>query len=356
MSRRPTPGGNDVTGPTLADVAAAAEVSRQTVSNVVNAPHRVKPETRERVEQAIDRLGYRPNRLARSLRTQSSHLIGYRIDPDDVDALAQVVDRFLHALAGAARAAGYQLLLFTSDEQGDEITTYTELYGSAAVDGFVLSGTDRLDASAMHTLLERRVPVVTFGRTDVDDRHPWVDVDNSEGTAEVVADLHARGHRRIAFLGWPTSSRVGNARHEGWRTACERLGLAPAGWDRRGADTVADGARMAAELLSGPERPTAVVCCSDSLAVGCLGAAKRHGLTVGKDLAIVGYDDTPTARVLDPPLSSVRQPIEEVGRTIVELFAAARTGGPGDNGTPYEGVLLSPRLVVRASSEGPAPN
>jgi LacI family transcriptional regulator len=341
---------------TLDHVAAHAGVSRQTVSNVINAPHRVREATRQRVEHAIAELGYQPNRAARALRAQASRMIGYRIEPVDDKSLGSIHDRFLHALADAGREADHHLLLFTADDPEHELSAYARLFRTGGVDGFVLYGIDHGDPRPA-ALLELGAPFAAFGRTDDNSEHCWVDVDNAVGVADAVEHLVAQGHRRIGFLGWPEGSGVGDRRAQGWRTALARHGLLGEcrRLDVRATDSTEEGARAGGQLLDLAEPPTAIVTVTDTLAVGVMQAARVRGRTVGEHLALVGFDDTPSARVLG--LSSVRQPIEEVGRAIVAMLLERLPGAPRQPGTPPgpTGRLLPPALVVRASSAAPHP-
>src|SRR4051794_34251487 len=163
---------------TLATVAAAAGVSRQTVSNALNSPDLLRPDTLARVQQAIDKLGYSPNRAARSLRTRSSHLVGLRVDPAVEDSANALMDRFVHSLVESTRVAGYHVLLFTADPGDAAIEPYDELLRSASVDAFVITDTFRANPHAAW-LSRRGVPFVAFGRPwdEPGARHPWVDVD-----------------------------------------------------------------------------------------------------------------------------------------------------------------------------------
>jgi DNA-binding LacI/PurR family transcriptional regulator len=330
---------------TLVDVADLAQVSRQTVSNVINAPQRVAGPTRDRVQAAIDALSYRPHRLARNLRTRTSRMLGYRVPTASAETINPLLDRFLHALTDAARVAGYHVLLFTPDEGQDEITAHTDLVATGTVDGFVLAETNYHDPRADY-LAEAGVPFVAFGRTGCPAPHDWVDVDGAAGTQAAVARLVAAGHSRIAFLGWPVGSASGDQREHGWRRGLAAAGL---GVDEnllvRGTDGLPAGAAMTAQLLGQPHPPTAVVATSDLLALGALQAARTRGLAVGRDLAIVGFDDSPVAGLVAPPLTSVRQPIEEVGRHIVALLTSRLAGR-----REPAGVLLAPRLIVRRSA------
>lgn len=332
-------------GPTIVEVARAAQVSRQTVSNALNAPERVRPDTLARVLAVIDELGYQPNRMARSLRTQSTHQIGYRLDPDRSDTASVLQDRFLHALTTAAESAGYLLLLFSSGETDDEFARYSDMLHTGSVDGFVLSGIDPGDPRP-DWLAQRRAPFVCFGRPEPDSPdHLWVDVDGAAGTDAAVEHLVAAGHREIGFLGWPQGSGPGENRLHGWRRALKRHGLS-ADNHVSALDTLRDSTRAAVELLARTPAPTAVVAASDTFALGCYAAARQHGLDVGRDIAVIGFDDSPTASLVSPALTSVRQPMEEVGLTVMRLLVARLKERPSQK----TGVLLEPSLVIRDSA------
>ena len=224
--------------PTVSDVAVAAGVSRQTVSNVLNSPGIVRPETRERVEAAIRSLGYRPHASARRLRTQKSSTIGIRLDPLTRDGISgSVLDRFLHALTEQADALGLRVLLFTARDPEDEIEQFRRLSEAADVDAFVLTSTFHGDPRT-EWLIEHGQSFVTFGRPwGIDDmadpEHLWVDVDGRAGLRAATEHLLATGRERIGFLGWPAGSGTGDDRRAGWleamRSACQKFGERPAG-------------------------------------------------------------------------------------------------------------------------------
>ncbi|ATL88462.1 LacI family DNA-binding transcriptional regulator [Streptomyces malaysiensis] len=333
--------------PTLQDVAQAAGVSRQTVSNVLHAPERVRPATRERVVEFISRLGYQPNRQAQALARSASHMIGCRIRPLTPGALTSMHDRFLHALAEAGRAADHHLLLFAAEDESAEIDSVGRLHRGGAADAFVLYDLTA-DDQRPKALLDMGVPFVAFGRTDKGaDTYPWVDVDNVLGTRLAVDHLVNRGHRRIAFLGWPSGRTIGDRRARGWHQAVEshRLASTCGVLDVRSEDSVQAAIQVTFRLLEHSEPPTAIVTATDTLAVGAMQAAQRWGLEVGRDLAVVGFDDTPTAAALE--LSSIRQPIELVARQVVAALLGTDKVGPGRK-------LLEPQLVIRSSSARPA--
>ncbi|MHB1234260.1 MAG: LacI family DNA-binding transcriptional regulator, partial [Microbacteriaceae bacterium] len=207
--------------PTVTDVARLAGVSRQTVSNVLNAPSRVRPETREKVTAAVGQLGYRPHASARRLRTQKSSTIGIRLDPMVDGISGSVLDRFLHALTEQADQQGLRVLLFTATDPQDEIRQFRRLSDGADVDAFVLTSTFHGDPRT-EWLIENGQSFVTFGRPwgidDMNDpNHLWVDVDGWYGLHEGTGHMLAGGHTRVGYIGWPSPSGTGDDRRRGWR-------------------------------------------------------------------------------------------------------------------------------------------
>ena len=325
---------------TIADVAVLAGVSRQTVSNVLNAPQRVAPETTLRVQTAIQKLEYRQNRAARSLRLRASHTIGFRINSSM--GFGALPDRFLHALANSAQAAGYHVLLFTPDDPETEFATYDDLIQTGTVDGFVVADIGIADPRPAW-LVRRRIPFVCFGRPWRNrGEYAWVDVDGADGTAQAVDYLVSRGHRRIAYLGWPPGTGYGDDRQTGWRRAMRRHRLPVTGLAGTCAQDAGAAAATARRLLAGKTPPTAFVCGSDTFAIGArLGCGTGAG---GQPQAtVVGFDDSPAATFLSPPLSSVRQPLPAAAHHIVDLLVRRIT----DPQARPEGVLLRPELVGR---------
>lgn len=331
--------------PTLADVAERAGVSRQTVSNAVNNPELLRVETLTRVQQAIDELGYLPNRAARSLRTRTSQLIGLRISPAQEFTANATMDRFVHTLVEAAERVGYHVLLFAGRAE-DPLDGYDDLLRATAVDAFVVTDTYLGNPQAAW-LAARGAPFVAFGRPwdNSGADHPWVDVDGAAGTRLATGHLLDRGHDRIAWIGWRKDSWLGEDRRFGWSTALRDRGLPTTGLASRVEDTVPSGREAAAVLLD-EAAPTAFVCASDTLATGVLHTLADRGLHPGVDIAVVGFDDSQVAQVLHPGLTSVRQPLEEVAvelvRDIEGLLATPPQIRPGR--------LLAPTLAVRGSS------
>lgn len=333
--------------PTLASVAKAAAVSHQTVSNVINAPHLVREETRRRVEAVIAETGYRPLKAAQTLRTRRSYLIAVII-PAPAPGRGELHNAFLHAVTARAQRSGYRVLLFTASGDSEEIRAYRELLDDYTLDAFVLTGTHAGDKRASW-LRRQRVPFVTFGRPwDGPDSHPWVDVDGQGGERAATARLIAAGHRRIAFLGWPEGPGVGNDRCEGWAAACREAGLPTAGLRLAMQDELAEGRAACAGLLDSAEPPTALVCVSDTIALGAWNELMSRGLAPGRDVAVTGFDDTATAAVVG--LTSVAQPMDDVADACFGILDGLLAPGGGRAAAARRHVLLQPRLVVRESA------
>lgn len=334
--------------PTVSDVADVAGVSRQTVSNVLNTPEIVRPETRERVEAAIESLGYRPHASARRLRTQKSSTIGIRLDPLTRDGISgSVLDRFLHALTEQADRKRLRVLLFTADGPEGEIEQFRRLSDAADVDAFVLTSTFYGDPRT-EWLIEHGRSFVTFGRPwGIDDmtdpHHLWVDVDGRAGLREATEHLLGVGAHRIGFLGWPEGSGTGDDRRAGWLEAMRAAGAVDertlAALQETAEDGVTDGAEAMRRLAERVD-VDAVVCASDSLALGALTATRGR-------VPVIGYDDTPVAASLG--FSSVRQPLDEVAAGVLELLTGAHGGKVRQESAVDDPRhrLVTPRLVVR---------
>lgn len=298
--------------PTLDTLAADIGVSRQTVSNVLNKPDRVAPQTRRRVLDAIEKTGYRPSAAARALRTQQTYNIAMRLSNAGDGINGAVMDGFLHALTTAAGRHGYRIVLFTAATDGAEIDVIREFRDSKAVDGTILTDTHVADErpGAISAL---GMPLVAFGRPWRGvSKHSWVDIDGRAGIAEATHHLMSLGRSPVGYIGWPETSGVGKDRHAGWIEATGYPASDQARYAEQGEDSLDSGtAAMAALHARGV---TAVVCASDSLALGAGRYLDNHRI----DGTVVGFDDTPVARMVG--LSSLRQPVEDVAEHVIDLL------------------------------------
>jgi DNA-binding LacI/PurR family transcriptional regulator len=335
---------------TLKQVAARAGVSYQTVSKVLNRQIQVSKETEDRIWEAARTLGYRPSFVARSLRTQRTFTIGYSWPPSSPEQENIILDQFLQSMFLAAEERGYYLLCFPYHATVDKhLATYEELMETRRVDGFVLSNIEYNDPR-VKLLLERNFPFIAFGRSNPDLVFPWIDVDGGLGIRQSMLHLLESGHRKIAALAWPVSSRVGNNRMEGYFSVLQDAGITPDdAWIKRGEGVFDFGYNATMELLDLPEdcRPTALIALNDMMALGAIQAANDRGLIVGSDFAVTGFDDAPMVQYTFPPLTTLRQPISEIGQRLISMLVEyINIGNMPENPT----MLVAPKLIVRGST------
>ena len=328
------------------DVAAAASVSVGTVSNVLNRPDKVAPVTVARVQAAIDRLGFVRNDAARQLRAGRSRSIGLVV----LDSANPFFAEIARGAEERAATEGLAMLLGNSDHSADREAAYLDLFREQRVNGVLLTPT-AWDAATAARLAEAGVPVVLVDAEIAGGGVSSVAVDDVEGGQLAVQHLLERGRRRLAFVGGPRGIRQVADRLEGARRALADVPDATLEVIEQGALTVLHGRRAGEDIARrvAAERPDAVFCANDLLAVGVLqGASILGDVRVPEDLAIIGYDDIDFAQSTVVPLSSIRQPAREIGATAVELLLDVLS----DPSARPRQVRFRPELVVRASTSG----
>lgn len=326
-----------------------AGVSRATASRVITGSPRVSPRTRRAVERAATKLGYVPNRAARSLVRRRTDSLGLVIPEPTTHVFGDpFFPRLVRGVNEEAAKRGFQLVLFTPQSPEDEGRLEQYLIGGH-VDGVLLVSLHGDDPLPRH-LAARRVPTVVGGRPPADAPVSFVDVDNEGGAGAAIRHLASIGRRRIATITGPLDMPVGADRLAGYRAGLIAAGLP---LDRRlevtGEFTAEGGARAARELLSRAPDVDGVFIASDPMASSALHVFVEAGRRVPTDIAIVSFDDSPIAVSTSPTLTSVRQPIEEMGREMARLLLAAIAS---DAGRITRHVILPAELVVRASSGG----
>jgi DNA-binding LacI/PurR family transcriptional regulator len=334
--------------PTIKDVAREAGVSVATVSYVLNnKPAGVSEQTRLRVLEAVERLGYTRNITARNLRSNQTRLIGYAFMEVPNPQPNTVLEHFAFHLAREASAAGYHLLTFTFPYD-DPIPAYDELIRTGRVDAFILASTQRNDPRIRY-LLDRQFPFVSFGRSNPDWDFNWVDTDGQAGIYEAVNHLIGLGHRYIGMVTWPEDSLTGNIRLEGYIQALReaQIDYEPV-YVIRAEYGEAVGHLVFDQLAGLPDskQPTAFVTVSDRTAISLMSEAERRGLVVGKTVSVIGFDDEPMSRYLRPPLTSLRQPIQEISYEIIDIVGELLSGTLSET----RQLLMLPELVIRETT------
>ncbi len=329
--------------PTILDVARRARVSPSTVSRILTGVTPVAPAKQERVRKAIERLGFRPNALARGLKQRRSHSIGLLI-PDITNPY------FAEAAKGVEEAAqrdGFAVLLCDSENDKGREARYLDLLRERQVDGLIY-----VTAGDGATL--RRTwpgwPLVVMDREVPGLPADSVTTDNERGAYEITSFLLQQGHRRIAFLAGPRQLAPARLRLRGYRRALRAFKVpADPGLIKYADFTVEGGRKTMQALLDATPRPTAVAASDDVMALGAVQAIEDAGLRVPVDISVAGFDDIPVAALVRPPLTTVSQPVRRMGEVAVELLLAqlnSRRRG-------HRRILLEPRLVVRGSVGAP---
>ena len=314
---------------TIRDVARFADVSHQTVSRVINGADPIAPSTRARVERAIAALGFRPSHIARSLVSRRTRTIGLIMGDIGSPFFPDVV----RGVEDVVAVAGYSLILSSSRRDPDrELRSVRHLLERSA-DGLIL-GASQVPPEDLAALADRSgVPMVFLNRTVQGRAVASVWIDWRAATAEVVAYLAGLGHRRIGLV-VPSrdEARLGN-REDWYGPALCEAGLAPVpSHIVRDGLSLEGGYRAGQRLLAGRDRPTAVLCHSDAMAIGLLQACAERRVRVPRDVSIVGWDDVPYARLVTPALTTVRVPRYELGqaaaRRLLDLMAGRPVPGP----------------------------
>ncbi|WP_371478130.1 LacI family DNA-binding transcriptional regulator [Kitasatospora sp. NBC_00315] len=327
-----------------ADVASLAGVSSQTVSRVANGRSNVEPETREKVLSAMRILGYQRNSAARALTLGRFHVLGVVM----FDLSAHGNARTLAAISRAAQAAGYSVNIVCAEAQTeDAVQQAVRQLTDQAVDGLVVIEAQILDRPGFS--VSTGVPVVVADG-DPEHRFPAVDTDQAAGASAATQHLLDLGHRTVWHVGGPQDSYAARRRAAAWHATLKAAG-APVPALELGDWTAESGHRIGKVLAARPE-VTAVFAANDHMALGLMLALREAGRRVPQDVSVVGFDDVPESAYFGPPLSTVRQDFEEVGRQCVALLLNQidSHGGARTN----QVITVSPELVVRASS-GPCP-
>jgi LacI family transcriptional regulator/LacI family repressor for deo operon, udp, cdd, tsx, nupC, and nupG len=328
---------------TLKDVAAEVGVSVSTVSRVFNNPEKVRPDTREAVQEAAEALGYQPSRVARRLRLKDgkANLIGLVI-PDIQNPFFADVTR---GVEDVARDHDYALILGNSDEDPEKQRVALTTLKTEDVDGVIVPPVS-VDDPVVMQLLETDIAVVCVDRRLQGSRVDTIVSDNRQGAYEAVSHLIGLGHERIGFIGGVPRISTSTERREGYEQALRAHDLTVDSALIKEGDSRRERAEaLTKELLDLTPRPTALFTCNNLTTLGALSAINSRGLQVPGDVALVGYDDIPWAMALNPPPTVIDQPGYEMGRRAAEILLG-RLAEPDRSPTT---VTLQPTLVVRAS-------
>ncbi len=319
---------------TLSDVAAEAGVSPTAVSRYLNNRIDLPQATRDRIDAAIAKLDYRPNLLARRLSTGKSEAIAF-VTPD-------IANPFFAELAAAverqAHASGYSVYITSTGGNADAEVNAIRRMADSQVDGLIMN-TNRVDDGSLATLLAGRENVVLLDEDIAGVSVPRIFVDNAEGAYLATRHLIEMGHKDIALIGGPHLLMSVNERLAGFTRAMDEAGLpVRPGWVLLGDYTRDYGVAAASVLLDAVDMPTAILACSDYIAIGVIQVVRAHGFSIPGDISLVGFDDMAFAELVDPPLTTIRQPVAAMGELAVKHLLALLDGQvpPAETRLPVE--------------------
>lgn len=340
---------------TIRDVAARAGVSESTVSRVLSGAKTQIPiseETQERVRQAAEELGYRPHPGARALSGKSTNLLGIIVREVNDPFFAELID----VISFAAKEQGYDLVLGNAKRDPEQaLALRDKMLDMRYCDGILLCG-DLLESAEEHSFLERmgsdhRLVSVARGSGTLVASVPSVEIDNQMGIRQAMDHLVELGHRQIACL---DAGRVGDLweRLETYRAFMrEHMGGVPDGFVQEAENSYSGGYEAARQLLARPSPPTAILAIDDVMAIGVLAAAHDMGLAVPQFVSVVGFDDMPASAYVRPALTTVHQPIQEMGESVLDLVLRMVNKELEPEEAPH--IRLEPHLVIRESCASP---
>ena len=329
---------------TLEDIAKQAGVSRATVSRVVNNDPRVNEELRQRVMDVVNRTGYHPNLAARALASQHSQMIGLVLSRfSSAHFKDPYHPRLVHGIVQACNQYDYTLSLILISSAKDEEKLIPRITHRGLFDGILLQS-DPASESLIERLTNANVPLVVIGRPPRRFNVSYIDIDNVVAGYNATSHLLRLGYRRVGTITGPLSTTMGADRLEGYRKAMIEHGQAiDESLIVEGDFTDMGGYYSMKQML--PARPDAVFAAADIMAIGAIRAIREAGLHIPKDIALVGFDDLPLATIPEPHLTTIRQPIPEVGFSAFEILLDLINNGL----TPPRRVILDTELVVRDS-------
>jgi LacI family transcriptional regulator len=334
--------------PTISDVARQADVSKTTVSHVINNTRFVEEDTRQRVLQAIAELGYRPSAVARSLTTNRTQTVGVIVSDASNHFFAEV----LQGIEDILRPMDYASIICNTCEILEHEAHYLDLLMRQRVDGIIAAATSqRWDVLTEFGI--EHMPVVFVDRSFEGLDSPFVGVDNKRGAYQGVSHMIECGHRQIGILAGFQRLSTMRERLAGFRQALDDHDIPlPEKWVVTSPLSIEAGREAMRQILTLPERPTSVFLNNNLLSLGALLAIRELGLRCPDDISVVGFDDHPWAAVSDPPLTVVRQPAQQIGQAAAQMVLALINGEQ----PPEPRVLLECELVSRQSCCPPLPN
>jgi LacI family repressor for deo operon, udp, cdd, tsx, nupC, and nupG len=331
--------------PTIHDVAARAEVSTATVSRVLSNPEKVSEATRRRVLKAVDQLGYSPNAAAKSLRTLTTRKLLVTV-PDIANPFFSLI---IQGIEEAALREGYSVMLGDTHHDAQREERYGEMLLRREVDGLIFLGHSMSKSVGALMKKNQLAPIVNGCEYSPNLGVPSAHVDNEAAAYEAMSHLYGLGHRHIGVLTGPLASPLSRDRLRGAQACAKENGASKQVMVVNGDFSIESGIAGAARLFAQPSPPTAVFCFNDEMAIGVLDYASRVGRSVPESLSVIGFDDIRFSRYMRPALTTISQPMLDIGRETVRLLLGVLQGTVT---TPVS-ITLPHKLEIRSSTGAP---
>ncbi|NBI27841.1 LacI family DNA-binding transcriptional regulator [Chengkuizengella marina] len=328
--------------PTIYDIAREAGVSIATVSKVINNTGRIGDKTKQKVMKVMKDLDYHPSIVASALTGKKTHTIGLLI-PDIANPFFAEIARSVEDMGNEL---GFSVMMCSTDNNIDKESKYISLLEQKRVDGIILA-TGTQNTTILQNLLKKKVPIALIARDMPSLPVDTVLVDDYMGGYEATSHLIKLGHQKISIIAEDLTVMSSKERIRGYCQALEDHGLA---FDERllhvSDFTIEGGRKVAAKILSENNSATAIFACNDLLAMGAIQAAREKGIQIPEDLSIIGFDNTILASICDPPLTTIAQPIQDMGKKVVELLVKEIK----EEKTTKQRVVLMPKLEIRKTT------
>jgi DNA-binding LacI/PurR family transcriptional regulator len=335
---------------TLEEIAKKAGVARMTVSRALSGKSYISKETEKKIKKIADEMGYQPNLIARSLSIRKSMTIGIFMPKTKNIFLDVYITQILSGITDIVQEFDYRIMFFPYPENGRKKGLYTSIANSKLIDGMVLLKT-KMDDPDLESLASSGFPFVCVNYRKKDDKYNFVDSKNKEGARLAVEHLVSLGHKRIGFVAGSPKETNAVDRFAGYKQVMSKYKLeTKPEWIIDGDFSKEKAYENTEKLFSGKSMPTAIVSSDDYMAIGVMEKLKEHGLSVPGDISIVGFDDIELASYIHPQLTTVRQPIYEIGKSSAEMLLNLINKTKNVPHTKY----LDVELIVRGSTSSPA--
>jgi len=331
---------------TLKDISKRVGKSITTVSRALNDYDDVNPETKKMIQGVAEEMGYRPNIIAQRLQKQKTDTIGFIVPTFGPRFSDPFFSELLAGVGNLASDLGFDLLVSTQPPGEKEYKAYHKMMDGRRVDGFIIVRTRRKD-NRINDLLKRDFPFTVFGRMEGPNDFPYVDEDGAYGMRQIADHLVSLGHTRIGCIAPDPDLMFAATRLKGLKDGLAAHSIPLNGSMHKIGDLTQKGGYLQCKsLMRESNPPTAIVACNDLMALGAISAVQDLGLEVGKDITITGFDDIPLAEYSHPPLTTVHQPIYQIGGMVCEMLIKIIM----DQELEQKHILLKPSLIIRESS------